>query len=88
MNSNKTVVIVGTYDVCVRKNFAFQITENDKNWHAYILGNLLCKDKSDYDLWDGYGMWNPDLFQFEDNVISDSMNVKDIFDINEILRMI
>ena len=90
MNSKKRVVIVGTYDVCVRKNFAFQITENDKNWHAYILGNLLCSNKSDYELWNGYGVWNSDLFKFEDNVIGKSMSVEDIFIMknNELVKFI
>jgi hypothetical protein len=79
MNSNKTVVIVGTYDVIEKKRFAYQITEQDMNWNAYIIGNLLCRNKSEYDLWKGYENWNEDLFQFEDTVVSGSMNVQDIY---------
>ncbi len=79
MSIKKKVIITGTYDVVVKKDFAIQINEDDVNWNTYILGNILCAKKSEYDLWKGYGNWNPDLFEFTDSVVKDSMHVNEIY---------
>jgi hypothetical protein len=79
MSKKKKVIITGTYDVVVKKDFAIQINEDDINWRAYILGNILCATKSEYDLWKGYGSWNPDLFEFTDSVVKNSMHVNEIY---------